>query len=122
MIYAPTVLFIKFSLILFMLRLFCSQKKDPFYWILQSLNAVNTIFYLIFFIVPFVECSPRAKIWNVKLPGKCLDEFSLYISSAALNTVSDIAMFFVPLWRIWHLNISRQRRLGVSAIFFFGFL
>ena len=120
MVYSLGVLFIKFSLLLFMLRLFCPERRDPLYWILQSLNVCNTIFYAIYFIIPIVACTPRTKIWKPETQGKCLNVYALYMSSAAFNVLSDLAMFFVPLWRIWHLNISRARRIGVSAIFFVG--
>lgn len=89
---------------------------------LQGLNAANTIFYICYFIIPIVECTPRERIWHKNVSGTCLNIYALYESSAVINACSDIAMFFVPLWRIWNLQISAARKLGISAIFFSGSL
>ena len=120
-LYSPSLLFTKLSILLLILRIFCPS-RDGFYWTIQSLNAVNTIFYALFMFINIFLCSPRRKIYDPFSPGRCLKIFELYITSATFNVVSDIAMFFVPLWRIWHLQISRKRKVGISAIFFTGAL
>ena len=94
--------------------------RDPCYWVLQALNVLNTAFYVVFFFIPIFSCQPRQKIFDKSSPGTCLNVFVLYIFSGTFNTLSDIAMFFVPLWRIWHLSISQSRKIGISAIFFSG--
>ena len=81
---------------------------------------LNIMFYLIHFFIAIFSCKPREKIWKQTVPGAYLDIFSLYISSAAFNVYSDLAMLFVPLWRIWHLNMSKAQRLGISTVFLTG--
>ena len=34
--------------------------------------------------------------------------------------LSDIAMLTVPIYLIWRLQISRRRKVGISAIFLTG--
>ncbi|KAI4089979.1 MAG: hypothetical protein LQ339_008465 [Xanthoria mediterranea] len=121
-VYSLALGFTKISIILLVLRIFCPKQKDPFYWILQSLNIFNTIFYAVFFFIPILLCRPREKAWLPKAPGRCLNIFGLYIASAVFNTVSDMAMYLVPLWKVWHLQISKDRKLGISAIFATGSL
>lgn len=121
MLYSPTALFTKLSIILLVLRIFCPQRRDRFYWALQSLNILNTIFYIAYIIIPIVQCHPRRKIWDKNTSGgSCLDIYVLYTISGTFNALSDLAIFFVPLWRIWNLQISRSRKLGISAIFCSG--
>ena len=120
--YSLVACFTKISIILLVLRIFCPQTRDRFYWALQGLNLLNTVFYICYFVIPFVECRPESKIWHREKPGTCLDIFVLYLVSAIFNALSDTAMFFVPLWRIWNLGISRARKVGISAIFFSGAL
>ena len=120
MVYSPAVGFTKISILLLVLRIFCPGKRDPFYWLLQGLNILNTLFYAAYFCIPFVLCQPRKKIWLPQTPGKCLQLFDLYISSAAFNIVSDIAMYSAPLWKIWHLQMSQSKKLGMSAVFATG--
>ncbi|KAL9042139.1 MAG: hypothetical protein Q9214_003873 [Letrouitia sp. 1 TL-2023] len=122
MLYSPAVGFTKISIILLMLRIFCPKKRDPYYWILQSLNILNTIFYAVFIFIPIFLCKPRQKAWLPDTPGSCLNVYALYIASAVFNIISDLAMYFIPLWRVWHLKISRGQKIGVSAIFATGSL
>ena len=122
MMYSPAVGFIKVSIILLVLRIFCPTRRDPFYWLLQGLNLLNTVFYTIYFIIPWVVCNPRKKIWLPKTEGKCLRVFDLYIASAVFNVCSDIAMYSAPLWKIWHLQMSKGQKLGMSSVFATGSL
>ena len=108
------------SIIFLVLRVFCPQNRDPFYWVLQSLNILNTIFYIIFFFIPIFLCQPRLKIWEQKTPGKCLQIYYLYIASSVFNILSDIAMYSAPFWKIWHLHMPKGRKLGMSAVFATG--
>ena len=120
MFYSPAVGFTKISILLLVLRIFCPGRRDPYYWILQSLNILNTVFYTVYFIIPFVVCQPRKKIWDPKTPGKCLQVFDLYIASGIFNVLSDIAMYSAPFWKIWHLQMSKGKKLGMSAVFATG--
>lgn len=121
-VYSITACFTKISIILLVLRIFCPQTRDRCYWILQTLNFLNTGFYICYLVIPIVMCIPREKIWNRGVEGKCLNIYALYISSSAFNAISDILMFFVPLWRIWNLSISQARKVAISGIFFSGAL
>lgn len=51
-----------------------------------------------------------------------MEIFDLYIASATFNIMSDIAMYLIPLWKIWHLHISPGRKMGISVIFATGSL
>ena len=122
MFFSPAVGFTKLSILFLVLRIFCTKKQDPFFWLLQSLNILNTIFYCIFLLIPIFLCKPREKIWLPMTPGKCMSIYSLYIASATFNILSDIAMYLIPLWKIWHLHIPRDQKLGISVIFATGSL
>ena len=121
-VYSPAVGFTKVSILLLVLRIFCPQKRDPFYWVLQGLNILNTLFYATFIFIPIFLCKPRDKIWLPQTPGTCLDIFTLYIASSVFNIASDLAMYLIPLWKVWHLQISKARKIGISVIFATGSL
>ncbi|CAF9941241.1 MAG: hypothetical protein HETSPECPRED_003030 [Heterodermia speciosa] len=36
--------------------------------------------------------------------------------------MSDLAMYLIPLWKVWHLQISRGRKMGILVIFATGSL
>ena len=105
---------------LLVLRVFCSVKRDVGYWLTQSLILINGLFYIIYFFIPIFLCFPRSKIWNPEAAGHCLDVDVLYMASSCFNMVSDIAMLSVPVYTIWKLQISRRRKIGISAIFLTG--
>ena len=108
------------SILLLILRIFCSVRKDVGYLLTNSPIVVNGIFYISFFFVPIFQCSPPAKIWILEGPGHCLNVDALYPAPASLNMISDIAMLNVPIYLIWNLQMSVQRKVGVSAIFATG--
>ena len=112
----------KLSLLLLILRIFLSVQRGALWWLTILLMIVNGIFYIIFFFVPIFLCFPRAKIWNQDMPGHCLNPKILYMASAIFNMVSDIAMLSVPIYLIWNLQMSVQRKIGLSLIFGTGTL
>ncbi len=122
MMYSLAVFFTKLSIMLLILRVFCAVKRDIKYWLTWVLIFANSAFYLLFFFIPIFACSPREKIWNKSVQGHCLDVNVLYLASACFNMISDIAMLSVPIYMVWHLQISTQRKLGISAIFSTGSL
>lgn len=105
---------------LLVLRVFCSVKRDVGYWLTQSLIVMNGIFYIIYFFIPIFQCSPRSKIWNPKEAGHCLKIDDLYLASSIFNMFSDTAMLSVPIYLVWNLQMSRRRKIGVSAVFLTG--
>lgn len=117
MFYCISILSVKLSILLLILRIFLSVDRDIFFWITHLLIMVNSIFYIISFFVAIFLCSPREKIWNPDMPGTCLDNKTLYIFSAGFNVASDITMISVPIYLIWTLQMSTKRKIGVSAIF-----
>lgn len=122
MVYSISLAFTKISILLLVLRIFLSVQRNLFWWLTQFLIVVNSIFYTIFFFVPVFLCFPRAKIWNPDMPGHCLRIEILYLASCSFNMVSDIAMLSVPIYLIWNLQMSTQRKIGVSLIFGTGAL
>ena len=120
MVYSISLLATKLSIMLLILRVFCSVKHDLPYYLVIGLIVVNSAIYFCYFIVPIVLCRPRSKIWTPQLPGRCADISKLYIASAVFNLVSDIAMLSVPIYLVWRLQMSVRRKIGISAIFCFG--
>ena len=122
MIYSIPIFFTKCSILLLILRVFCSVKREVGYWLSQALIVANAMFYIAFFFIPIFQCSPRIKIWTPEEPGHCLDVAVLFLASAIFNAISDIAMLSVPIYLIWNLQMSAQRKIGISAVFATGAL
>ncbi|KAI4223007.1 MAG: hypothetical protein L6R36_005741 [Xanthoria steineri] len=109
-IYSISLLATKLSLLLLILRVFCTVQRDLFYWLTLFLIVSNSLFYTLFFFIPIFQCTPRRKIWDQEIPGRCLNVMGLYYASAVFNTVSDIAMLSVPIYLVWNLQMSIRRK------------
>ena len=120
MAYSISLLATKLSLMLLILRVFCSVHYDKPYYLTVALMLINSGFYLAYIIIAVAVCKPRQKIWTPQLPGKCLDIHKLYLGSAFFNFLSDIAMLSVPIFLIWRLQMSVRRKIGITAIFCTG--
>lgn len=122
MIFGITVCCTKLSILLLILRIFISSRRDLFFWAVHFLIWINITYWIMWFFLLIFLCLPRTKIWNPKTPGHCLGKFALYRSSAVFNMITDIMMLAVPLYKIFHLQMSMKRKIGISAVFATGFL
>ena len=122
MIFGIAVCFTKLSILLLILRIFISSRRDFFFWAVHFLIWVNIIYWITWFFLLIFLCLPRTKIWNPETPGHCLGKFALYRSSAVFNMITDIMMLAIPLYKIFHLQMSMKRKIGISAVFATGFL
>lgn len=114
---------IKAAILLEWLRIFPGQTRNAFYWITVTLLSLNFIFYVVRLIGHNLTCIPHEKIWNrIQVPGKCVDTRPLDVVSAVFYFVIDIAILILPQKVIWNLNMTFQKRLGVSAVFAVGLM
>lgn len=70
--------------------------------------------------VSIMACIPRAKIWNPTLKGNCVDFADVLIAVATINVVSDLSILILPIAKVWQLQMSRHKKIGVSTIFAAG--
>jgi hypothetical protein len=68
------------------------------------------------------QCHPREKIWNPLIPGSCVDVRASFIFTASVNLVSDIMLLVLPIYFVLQLQMSLNRKIGISAIFASGLL
>ena len=51
-----------------------------------------------------------------------MDINAINLGAAFLNSASDISILIVPQHVIWKLQISRAKKIGISAVFLTGVL
>ncbi|CAF9927409.1 MAG: hypothetical protein ALECFALPRED_003699 [Alectoria fallacina] len=81
-----------------------------------------SLFYVAITIAKIFECTPRARIWDKRRPGTCVNIPNLLNASGAFNTLTDILLLLIPVKVSWNLNTSVRRKVGVVLLFTFGFL
>ncbi|KAI0907331.1 hypothetical protein F4823DRAFT_23180 [Ustulina deusta] len=112
---------VKTAILLEWVRLFVPHgTRPPFWWMCRIVMWVNILYYISVIIVSTVSCSPHEKIWDPTLPGTCLNIKAFFVSNATLNLASDIIILALPQRSIWSLNMSRDKKIGVSLVFAVG--
>lgn len=124
MVYAPTVILIRLSIILQYLQIFVPNKQ-PFrlYITAQVLiwvSAVHCILHLFLVVFGF---SPRRKAWDPLVEGGSgIDMLALHISGGVQVAASDLAALILPQISVWRLQMTGRKKLQISAIFLVGAL
>ncbi|KAL8868635.1 MAG: hypothetical protein Q9174_004860 [Haloplaca sp. 1 TL-2023] len=109
----------KVAVLLQYLRIFVPSRNRCF-WLTWSLITVNVIINLALAVSFGFQCLPRPKIWTPTLEGQCINLGAAFLISAVANTITDIAVFLLPLYSIWDLQLPWERKVGVSAVFAVG--
>ncbi len=118
----PVIYFVKLSILLQFSRLFAPVKSGTFYWSIQALIWLNTLFYIICMFTKVFQCSPVNKAWQPWLPGRCFDMNVLLSASSLINLFSDLLILLIPIFRISSLRMHTLRKIGVASIFLVGVL
>ncbi|KAL8685188.1 MAG: hypothetical protein Q9224_005921 [Gallowayella concinna] len=92
-----------------------------FDWVLRSFIAVLTGFYVATTFVKIWECSPRERIWNNSVPGRCVEIPNLLNTSGLFNTITDLVILLLPIKLVWNLQTSIRQKVGIVAVFTLGF-
>ena len=119
-LYNPTILFTKASILMLYLRVFNPVRRTVI--ILHIVLWANFTFYFAATFVEAFQCMPIRKAWYPLLEGRCFNQLAGQTASAAINTFSDFVILLVPIANIWGLQLYTKGRLGLLLIFGFGVL
>ncbi len=121
-IYGPAIGCTKVSILLLYRRIFSPQKKSHFDRAIRLFIVILLLFYVANTFLKIFQCTPRARIWDKRKPGTCLNLGNVLTASGAFNTLTDILLLLIPVKVSWNLNTSVKRKAGVVLLFTFGFL
>jgi hypothetical protein len=96
--------------------------RNFFYWACHIVAAVNIAFYSAALISTHLACQPYRRNWDKTIPGTCIDIKIINLSTAIINFILDIAILILPQKIIWGLQMSTQRKFGMSIIFAIGIM
>lgn len=70
------------------------------------------------------QCSPVRGAWEPAMTPtpKCVNINAFYLSNAALNIVTDLITYALPVRMILHLQTSSKQKIAVGVMFSLGFL
>ncbi|KAI0841292.1 hypothetical protein F5Y06DRAFT_261192 [Hypoxylon sp. FL0890] len=110
----------KLSVLWLYRRVFSPVRWSMFDIAIVTLIVVIFGFYGSTTIVKIFECSPREKIWNSSLPGKCVPTKWILNISGGFNTVTDYLILLLPVHAVRQLQMNKMKRLLVVLAFTFG--
>jgi hypothetical protein len=67
-------------------------------------------------------CQPVAAAWDVRLllSAKCIDRGSVYITQAALGSITDVMLLVLPIPTVIGLQMRWRQKLGLLGMFGIG--
>ena len=90
--------------------------------ILRAFMIIIGLYYTTTVIAKIWECTPRARIWDKSVEGKCIDMASLLNTDGVFNTMSDMVILIVPVKVVWRLQMKTKRKVGVFLLFTVGLM
>ncbi|KAI0168536.1 hypothetical protein BJ166DRAFT_259214 [Pestalotiopsis sp. NC0098] len=125
LLYLCIVLLIKAAILLEWASIFVpAGTRNGFFWASHAVLAMHLTFFLIMIVFVLVNCSPLDKNWNPIIPGKCFNPnpTGTSVAVSVFSLTFDIIIFLLPQRVVWKLQMSRQKKIGVSALFGIGLL
>ncbi|KAH9878921.1 hypothetical protein J1614_002356 [Plenodomus biglobosus] len=119
-LYFLQIALIKLTLLFFFLRIFPKPMIRRLLW---GTVAFNVICGLAFVIVAIFQCQPISYYWTSwdrERPGKCVNINAVAWSNAIISIVLDIWMLALPLYEIFHLQLSWRKKISVAVMFCVG--
>lgn len=65
-------------------------------------------------------CAPVSFFWNKNQKGHCLNQAAVWFTNAALNILTDFAVFLLPMPCLKELHLPRRQKYGLMAVFALG--
>lgn len=98
------------------------NRRNLFFWACHFVIWANIIFCITTIIVFSLSCVPYEYLWDPTIEGGYCRINTAYVSlsSACFVFSTDIIILFIPQRVIWKLNMSRNRKIGVSLVFALG--
>ncbi|RYP29951.1 hypothetical protein DL767_006484 [Monosporascus sp. MG133] len=124
-VYIFAIVPIKVAILLEWLRIFVPRgTRNLVFWTSHILIWTNVIFYLSIVVALNVACTPYEYNWNILLQGSCerVDTKDTNLSASVFNFLSDVLILLIPQRTIWKLQMTTNRKIGISIIFAIGLL
>ncbi|KAH8730187.1 MFS monosaccharide transporter-like protein [Phaeosphaeriaceae sp. PMI808] len=119
-LYNPALMITKTSILVFYLTL--SKTHKVFRWATIATLAVVNVGGLALTILNIVQCRPVNAAWASPVPASasCTNIVTIYLSSAPLNIITDLAIFFLPMPILTSMRLPKKQKIILVITFGFG--
>lgn len=110
----------KTSILIFYLTL--SKSQQIFRWFTFATLIVTDAAGLALTLLNVVQCHPISAVFQSPLPASatCTDIVTLYLSSAPVNIITDLAILFLPMPILTGMRLPRKQKIILIITFSFG--
>jgi hypothetical protein len=116
--YKMALTFTKASFILQYLRVFVDRKTQRACW---TMLAIIVGFGISNLVCSILTCLPVPYFWNKTIKGgRCFNLTAYWFSWAAINIVTDVAIFTLPIPSISSLQLPRKQKIALMVVFAIG--
>lgn len=117
--YNPILALVKLSVLIFLYRLFAHKRGVKLY--IVGLSGVTLVQLVAVAGAIIFQCTPIAFNWTPTLPnGRCVDQRSLYVSTAAFTILTDVLVLGLPAYIFRDLNIPKKTKIALLVVFLMG--
>ena len=120
MIARTSIFFAKLAILLLYIRIFYPKGtyRTALWWVIQAVIWLNLLYTVSLILAISLQCVP----FNRPFGTSCANQYAILLSASTINTISDIAVLVIPMGSLWKLQMSRNKKLSVWALFAFGAL
>ena len=117
--YSVALLTIKVSTLLFLHRIFPGK---AFARKLQLTGLVTLAYTIVAVVFLSIQCLPLSLMWTIDptAQGTCFEIRDVMVGCAIMNIVTDLAIFALPIPKLWSLQISSKQKYQLITIFLIG--
>lgn len=121
-LYNPSLMLTKTSIIAFFLSVMSKDVDPVFKWCNWLTLAVVNLFGVALTFLSIFQCRPVAAGYQYPSPpsAKCTDIVTLYLSSAPVNIITDVALLFLPMPILTGMRLPRKQKIILVVTFSFG--
>ncbi|OTB06056.1 hypothetical protein M426DRAFT_21178 [Hypoxylon sp. CI-4A] len=114
------IFFAKLSILLLYIRVFYPKRvrRNSIWWTTQAVIVLNLLYTIALILLVTLQCVPYGRPWG----DSCVNEWLVLVLSSIINIVSDIAVLVIPMASVWSLQMNRNKKLAIWALFAFGAL
>jgi fucose permease len=119
-LYNPALMLTKTSIIAFFLTL--ARNNPLFRWSNYLTLAVVNVAGLALTLLSLFQCRPISAGFLYPTPqaANCTDIVTLYLSSAPVNIITDLAILFLPMPTLTGMRLPRKQKIILVVTFSFG--
>lgn len=119
-LYSPTALFVKSSLIYILIRVFHPIHTAVIF--LYCLLGVVICYFSVIMLVKIFVCIPVPAYWHLseRVHATCLRQSSLIIADSTVSFATDVAILASPVVLTWSLQMPTMKKLRVICVLGLG--